>query len=91
VEKDKEAVVTREPTLRSLEALKPDLVVKNQKGIFVVDITVRNEDGDYLRMRSSKIEKYDCLLPDLQQRFDAEAAAVISIVIGARGRSRRRR
>jgi hypothetical protein len=52
----------------------------------VVDITVLNEDGDYLRMgRRSKIEKYDCLLPDLPLRFDAEAAAVISIVIGARG------
>jgi hypothetical protein len=86
VEKDKETVVTREPTLRSLEeALKPDLVVKNQKGVFVVDITVRHEDGDYLRMGSGKIEKYNCLLPDLQQRFDAEAAAVIPIVIGARG------
>jgi hypothetical protein len=87
VEKDKEAVVTREPTPRSLgEALKPDLVVKNKKGVFVVDITVRNEDGDYPRMgRGSKIEIYDCLLPDLPLRFDAEAAAVISIVIGARG------
>jgi hypothetical protein len=66
--------------------LKPDLVVKNQEGVFVVDVTVRHEDGDYLQMgRRSKIEKYSQLLPDLQERFGTDKGEVLPIVIGTRG------
>jgi hypothetical protein len=38
----------REPTITDPEGgnLKPDLVVKNQEVVFVVDITVRHEDED---------------------------------------------
>jgi predicted nuclease of restriction endonuclease-like RecB superfamily len=88
VAKDKEAVVTHEPTLRSSEGkiLKPDLVIKNREGVFVVDVTVRHEDGDYLRLaRKSKTDKYEILLPDLQQRMEAEKGEVLPIVIGTRG------
>jgi hypothetical protein len=48
VDVDEETVVSREPTLQSLkgEVLKPDLVIKNREGVFVVDVTVRHEDGD---------------------------------------------
>jgi hypothetical protein len=70
VENDKEAVVTREPALLSPDrgTLKPDLVVKNQEGVFVVDVTVRHEDGGNLQTgRRSKTEKYAQLLPDLQK------------------------
>jgi hypothetical protein len=45
---EKEAVeVTKEPdlTLPTGEKLKPDLVIKNREGVFVVDVTVRHEDG----------------------------------------------
>jgi hypothetical protein len=82
-----DAVVTREPVLRSPEdVLKPDLVIKNQEGVFVVDVTVRHEDGDYLRTgRQSKFEKYTPLLPDLRERFDMTYAEVLPIVIGTRG------
>jgi hypothetical protein len=71
---EKEAVRMREPTLHSPEGmvLKPNLVVKNQGGVFVVDVTVRHEDGDYLQMGRSKIKKYSQLLPDLQERFGSE-------------------
>jgi hypothetical protein len=32
-------------------------VIKNREGVFVVDITVRHEDGEYLRLaRRGKIE-----------------------------------
>jgi hypothetical protein len=45
LERDKGAVITREPILRSPkgEVLKPDLVVKNREGVFVVDVTVRHD------------------------------------------------
>jgi hypothetical protein len=88
VENDKEAVVTREPTLLSPEggALKPDLVVKNQGGVFVVDITVRHEDGGNLQMgRRSKIEKYAPLLPNLLERYEVTTGEVLPIVVGTRG------
>jgi hypothetical protein len=85
-EEDTDAVVTREPTLHSPGmVLKPDLVVKNQKGVFVVDVTVRHEDGDYLEMGRSKIEKYSQLLADIQERFGSEKGEVLPIVIGTRG------
>jgi hypothetical protein len=87
VENDKEAAVTREPTLLSPEgrALQPDLVVKNQEGVFVVD-TVRHEDGGNLQMgRRSKIKKYAPLLPDLLKRFKATAGEVLPVVVGTRG------
>jgi hypothetical protein len=88
VEKDREAVVTREPTLQTPEGvpLKPYMVVKNHKGVFVVDVTVRHENRDYLRAgRRSKIEKYSQLLPDLQGRLGGENGEVLPIVIGTRG------
>jgi hypothetical protein len=88
VERDKEAVVTREPTLLSPEGmtLKPDMVVKNHKGVFVVDVTVRHEDGDSFRAgRKSKIEKYSQPLSDLQERLRSEKGEVFPIVIGTRG------
>jgi predicted nuclease of restriction endonuclease-like RecB superfamily len=72
VEYDKEAVVTREPSLLTPEGntLKPDLVVKNREELLVVDITNRHEDGCNLQMgMRGKIEKYTSLLPELQERF----------------------
>jgi hypothetical protein len=60
VAKDKDAIIMREPTLSDSDGShrKPDLVVKNREGIFVVDITVRHEDEDYLHKgRAEKIEK----------------------------------
>lgn len=80
--------VCKEPRLH-LEArgrLKPDLVVKNQDGVFVVDVTVRHEDGLYLeRAREEKIDKYRGLLPQLQTRFGATSGDVLPIVVGTRG------
>jgi hypothetical protein len=48
-------------------------MMKNQEGVFVADVTVRYEDGDYFQMgRWSQIELYAWLLPDLQQKFGIE-------------------
>jgi hypothetical protein len=88
VENDEEAVVTRDPTILLPEGvtLKPDLVVKNREGVFVVDVTIRHEDGGNLQMgRRSKIEKYAPLLPDLCKRFEVEKGEVLPIVVGTRG------
>ncbi|GAB0089653.1 hypothetical protein DMENIID0001_042310 [Sergentomyia squamirostris] len=45
--KDPGAVLSKEPSLSLPDGarLQPDLVVKNRDGVFVVDFTVRHEDG----------------------------------------------
>lgn len=88
LEKDGFAIVSKEPLIPLAEGgnLKPDLVIKNQSGVFVVDITVRHEDGDYLlKAKEEKVGKYTRLLPQLQKQFDAERGDVLPIVVGTRG------
>ncbi|KAG5869820.1 hypothetical protein JTB14_037555 [Gonioctena quinquepunctata] len=80
--------VTVEPTLVAPcdGNLKPDLVIQSQGRVFVVDVTVRHEDGKSLAIgRNSKIEKYSQLLPQLRQRYQATEAEVLPIVVGTRG------
>jgi hypothetical protein len=55
--KDKEAAVTLELTIRTPASgnLKPDLVIQSQGRVFVVDVTVRHEDGNLLaQVRQAK-------------------------------------
>jgi hypothetical protein len=88
IEKDKDTVMMREPTITDPEGgnLKPDLVVKNQEGVFVVDITVRHEDGDCLQKgHDEKIKKYTPLLPALQEKLGMTTSEVLPLVIGTRG------
>ncbi|XP_021915981.1 uncharacterized protein LOC110828025 [Zootermopsis nevadensis] len=87
MEMDKTADVTKEPELHSVNGkLKPDLVIKNQRGVFVVDVTVRHEDEDYLKIaKEEKQEKYGILLPAMQQERGAPTAEVLPIVVGTRG------
>jgi hypothetical protein len=60
-------------------------VIKNQEGVFVVDITGSHEDKGYLRLaRRGKIEKYNELLPDLQERLGTTEGEVLPIVVGSR-------
>jgi hypothetical protein len=80
--------VTREPVLQTPQGdiLKPDLVIQNKEGIFLVDVTVRHEDGDGLQNgRVSNITKYGPLLPDLQDGLNISNAEVLPIVVGTRG------
>jgi hypothetical protein len=61
-------------------------VIRNREGVFVVDITVRHEDGDYLEKgRLEKVEKYSTLLPSLQNRFEATTSEILPVVVGTRG------
>jgi hypothetical protein len=86
-DRDKKAVVTREPTIRvpSWDNLKPDLMVKYQEGVFMVNITVRHKDGDYLeRGCLNKMEKYTPLLRELKQCFRAASADIIPVVVCTR-------
>jgi hypothetical protein len=88
VDNDKETAVTREPTINFPEGgiLKPDLVVKNQRGVFVVDVTVRYEDNEnHQEGRRCKIDKYTPLLPGLKERLECGNAEVLPIVVGIRG------
>jgi predicted nuclease of restriction endonuclease-like RecB superfamily len=83
-----DATITREPTIELPNGgkLKPDMVIKNHEGVFVVDVTVRHEDGDYLvKGRLNKREKYAPLLPILRERVATTSAEVLPVVIGRRG------
>ncbi|KAH0816595.1 hypothetical protein GEV33_006196 [Tenebrio molitor] len=88
IKRDPQAAVTKEPTigLPTGENLKPDLVIKSRDRVFVVDVTVRHEDGDYLTQgRTDKITKYAPLLPVLQDRMGAGSGKVLPVVVGTRG------
>jgi hypothetical protein len=52
----------------------------------VVDVTVRHEDGEYLKIAmSEKQTKYVPFLSAMQRERDAPAADVLPIVVGTRG------
>lgn len=83
-----QVAIINEPRLQHPLAgnLKPDLVVKYQERVVVVDVTVRHEDGDSLaRGRTDKVQKYSSLLPGLQQRLKVTAGEVLPVVVGTRG------
>ncbi|XP_021937303.1 uncharacterized protein LOC110838432 [Zootermopsis nevadensis] len=79
MENDKAAEVTKEPELPSDKGkLKPDLVMKNQAGVFVVD-------GDYLKVAKLEKEiKYGILLSAMQRERAAPSAEALPI-FGTRG------
>jgi hypothetical protein len=61
-------------------------VIKIQDRVFVVDVTIRHEDGDTLdRARRSKLEKYAPKIQELKRRLGAEDGEVVPTVIGTRG------
>lgn len=72
--------------LPSGEVRQPDLVVKNQKGVFVVDVTVRSENfGQLHEGAKSKLKRYKQILPMAREFFSADKSQVVPIVVGARG------
>lgn len=76
-----------EPTLRVGGSLfKPDLVVKNEERVLVVDVTVRYENKDYLsRAEKEKVNKYQTSLEHLKAKFNVGRGEVIPVVLGSRG------
>lgn len=76
-----------EPTLRVEGNLyKPDLVIKNEERVLVVDVTVRYENKDYLsKAEKEKINKYKPCLEHLKEKFNVGRGEVIPVVLGSRG------
>ncbi len=73
-------------TTASGDRLKPDLVVKCQEGVLVVDITVRHEDGPSLRKAAEeKIDKYQPILNKVARQFEMTEAATLPVVVGISG------
>jgi hypothetical protein len=88
IKQNKEAVASREPTLQLPDGgkLKPDLVIKIQERVFMVDVTVHHEDGDILDWaHGSKLDKYAPIIEELKKRMGAEKGDVVPVVIGTRG------
>lgn len=76
-----------EPTVRvEGNLLKPDLVIKNQEKLIVVDVTVRYEIGGSLRRAyTEKVEKYKETAELIKGKLGCKTAEVLPIVVGARG------
>ncbi|XP_076230185.1 uncharacterized protein LOC143175332 [Nomia melanderi] len=76
-----------EPTVRvGGNLLKPDLVIKDQEKLIVVDVTVRYEVGGSLRRAyTEKVEKYKEAAQSIKERLGCNTAEVLPIVVGARG------
>lgn len=82
------ATIIKEPTFRTADnrLLKPDLVIKNQERVFIVDFTVRYENGNSLEEASvEKKTKYDDIKNAVLERMGGETCKVLAIVIGSRG------
>lgn len=66
--------------------LKPDLVVKNEDRILVVDVTVCYENRDYLQKAAKeKVGKYLSCLKILMRKYGVSEGAVLPVVLGNRG------
>jgi hypothetical protein len=66
--------------------LKPNLVVKHQKRVHVVDITIRHEDVWYLQKGyNDKVSKLTPLLPMLAEQQGIDPGQVLLMFVGTRG------
>lgn len=67
------------------ERLKPDLVVKtNERGVLVLDVTVRYEHRDYLaKGAEEKVRKYTKLLEPLMRSCGVTKGEVVPILVGS--------
>lgn len=84
----KTKTVFTEPTINDNgELKKPDIVVKNGNEIQVIDVTIRYEDKDYLKIAAEeKIEKYKTTAELIKERTNNNTKSVVlPIVIGSRG------
>lgn len=76
-----------EPTINTGgNKFKPDLIIKNEKRLLVVDITIRYENRDYLqKAEDEKLCNYKTCLEHLLTKYKIKEGAVLPIVIGSRG------
>lgn len=83
----KNCTVFKEPTIRvSNELKKPDLVIKDQEKLIVVDVTVRYEDRSNLKNAfKEKENKYKETAEYIKSKIGCSSAEVLPIVVGSRG------
>lgn len=76
-----------EPTINEFgELKKPDIVIKNDEKLQVIDITVRYEKGNYLKEAArEKVEKYKNTAELIKIKMDCVESEVLPIVVGSRG------
>lgn len=76
-----------EPTLRvGSNLFKPDLVVKDEERVLVVDVTVRYENKDYLqKAEKEKIYKYLPCLDYLKSKLNVSEGEILPVVLDSRG------
>jgi len=68
------------------ERFKPDLVILNEEGVLVLDVTVRYENKDFLALAAKeKVDKYNPIASKLKRDLKTKSARVVPIVIGSRG------
>ncbi|CAK9834503.1 Retrovirus-related Pol polyprotein from type-2 retrotransposable element R2DM [Anthophora retusa] len=79
--------VFEEPAVNVLgELKKPDLVIKDQQRLYVVDVTVRYEDKDNLQKAyKQKIYKYKETAEMIRIKTMGTEAEVVPVVVGCRG------
>jgi len=65
---------------------KPDLVVKNSSGVWILDVTVRYEDNDWInRGVHDKVTNYVELLSHLKQLYNLREGSIMALLVGSRG------
>lgn len=76
-----------EPTIKVGDnQYKPDLVVKNEERILVVDVSIRYENRDYLQKAAKeKIDKYFPCLNMLKNKYGVDEEAILLAVLGSKG------
>lgn len=81
-----EVAVEQTITLPDGTALRPDLVIKHQDKVSVMDVTLPFENKQsLLDAAHAKVVKYTPALPTVQETFHATSGEVIPVVVGARG------
>jgi hypothetical protein len=83
---DQDVTIVKEAKIQTETVAKPDILVKRDDRVFVVDVTIRHEDGDSMANgRNDKFEKYNKLVPVCCELLGASHGQVVPIVIGTRG------
>jgi hypothetical protein len=82
---DKEVTIVKEAKIHTETVAKPDILFKRDGRVFVVDVTIRHEDGDSMTNgRRDKLEKYYKIVPLCCELLGASQGQVVPIVIGTR-------
>lgn len=83
----KNNTVLVEPTVdENGELKKPDLVIKNGTELQIIDVTIRYENKDYLKLAAEeKLNKYKSTAELLKTKLGCTQSVVLPVVIGSRG------